>query len=96
MKRKNTKDAIPPCSAAHGSAATRRRCKQQTAEIPPGLEWCKASALRLISLSATQNFQEDAKWGKWCRSVAGAALAQDPVRLEWLARDAGYAMPPNE
>jgi hypothetical protein len=70
-------------------------CRQQTAEIPPGLEWCKISALRLISLSGPEDFDKYATWGKWCRSVAGAGLMQDPDKLAWLAKDAGYPMPPN-
>jgi hypothetical protein len=70
--------------------------KQTIAEVPPGLEWCRLSALRLISISDVMNFRDGETWGKWCRSVAGAGLSQDPDRLKWLATEAGYGMPPKE
>src|SRR5438132_8050693 len=70
--------------------------KQAIAEIPPGLEWCKTSALRLISASEAPDFQNGETWAKWCRSVAGAGLMQDAARLEWLAKDVGYGLLPNE
>lgn len=72
-----------------------RRVKQTLCEKPPGSEWCKDAAMRLVSMSDVQDFRDGETWGKWCRSVIGAGLMQDAARLEWLAKDAGYPMPPN-
>ena len=60
--------------------------RQQIAKVPASVvaKDCKSWALRLISMSQRSDFPDDGEWGKWCRSVAGAGLAQDDNRLERL------------
>lgn len=97
MANNNTKPnerPDPPLLAARGLAA-RRRVRQSIAEIPPGLEWCKDRALKLISRSGPEQFDDYVTWAKWCRNVAGAGLMQDPDRLEMFEKQGGVTLPPN-
>lgn len=58
--------------------------KQAIAEVPPEAANADKWALRLISMSQRNDFKDDYEWAKWCRSVAGAGLAEDDKKLEWL------------
>jgi len=57
----------------------------------PFLLWSRA--LHLISLSTPRDFRNDLDWGKWCRSIATAALHQDAwaisIATAALHQDAG-------
>lgn len=93
-KKKTSKRAKRGADSRAASCSASKPTRQTIAEVPPGLEWTRLAALRLISMSSEREFPagEDT-WGKWCRSVAGAGLGQDAGRLEWLAKDRGYPLP---